>query len=626
MLIPRPAPFRALLLPLSLGLALAAHVFAAPAVPTVPAPGPSAPASKPALAPLGSALGATPGAAHEAADAEAPGARVAKRGARVAMIDFESASVDEARLKAISQAFWARLDAMDGLALYPREATRRWLIRNDLFPFTPYMTPPPPGRITSALKADYLLTGHLSEAGGVLTLDFSLYSGGAGRYLLTDVKVQKEGLEQLLPAFSGLAAQVAAAVRGGEAALHATPSVEKAPAAAKSKALSPSYAARAGAKKKASEVKSKPAAKGKKGVRKASPTRVTLTKRRPKAASSSAAEATRPAAVEPRAAAPVAAAAAETDEQPHGAPAPQAAAKPAAEKSSAEPAPESTPAASNQAPPAASSQAPLAASTAAPAPEATPAPTPAPTPEESILAPRAATKPQAASTPAPTPKPQATPAPSPAAAAHAEEPAPSPTPASTPAPHATPGAQDELTRAQALLQEALSPSLTPAERVMKLNQAAALAPRDLIIQQQLALELYGQKRFDSCISQCDAALRNLPDNSRMLTIKGSALIELGRYAEAAKAEEAALKADPENYWAAFNQALALTWAGSDRAAPSWRSFLSMAGNKPDQQELVAQARQHLARLEGAGAAPAKPAAAKSSGKASPAHAKSAPTH
>lgn len=441
----------------------------------------------------------------------------ARSGPHVAMIDFESSTLVVDQLKAISQALYARLDALPGVLLLPRGATRRWLIRNDLFPFTPYTRPVPGERVTSALKADYLITGHLDKIDGVFNLDVSLFSNREGRYILKDAKLKRDDLDALLQCFSLLSLSLYRAIQENEAAPAGT--VITAP-------LMPE-------KTPAPEPVKPKGGSTKKNGRKTTAPRTTE----------------RPA--EPRPAE-------ETPLTPRGAGTPQndeQIFRPGAGRT--------------------------------PTPEATPEATPRITPR---MTPRA------------TPSPAATPAPSVTAT-----PRPTPAPTTTARPSVTPGATAEPTaaaQARELYQEALKPGTPASERIQKLAEAVALAPAVGDYQQHLAMEYYNNGNYASCIGQCDKAIPSVDPAdgekiSMLWTIKGSALIELTQYDQAAQAQEKALQVNPKNFWASYNLALALTMAKSSRAAAAWNNFITMADNDPDQAGLVQRARQYLAGISAA---------------------------
>ena len=141
-------------------------------------------------------------------ETEIPAPPAALHGPRVVWIDFESSTLSQDQIKAASQALWARLDATTGLALFPRAATRRWLIAHDLFPFTPYQPPTPPDQILSALRGDYLLTGHLDLVGGVFTLDVRLYDGRVKKDILKNVNLERLSWDALLDSFPLFAGQL----------------------------------------------------------------------------------------------------------------------------------------------------------------------------------------------------------------------------------------------------------------------------------------------------------------------------------------------------------------------------------------------------------------------------------
>jgi tetratricopeptide (TPR) repeat protein len=182
-------------------------------------------------------------------------------------------------------------------------------------------------------------------------------------------------------------------------------------------------------------------------------------------------------------------------------------------------------------------------------------------------------------------------------------PGPAPAPAATAAlvrSTATPAAA----RADALYREAIAMEPRSAERLAKVEQAAGLAPTAVLYVRQLASEYYQRGRYEDCSAQCDRALalegQEGQAGSMLLTLKATALYELGRLEASREANEAALRADPTNHWARHNLAVTLTAQNSPRAAQAWRDYIERAKDDPEQRLLLDEARRKLADLERAG--------------------------
>lgn len=124
-----------------------------------------------------------------------------------------------------------------------------------------------------------------------------------------------------------------------------------------------------------------------------------------------------------------------------------------------------------------------------------------------------------------------------------------------------------------------SRSLPPQDAVARiglLEQAAVLDPTETEYAKSLALAYYKAGRYKDCIEASRKAAKLAPEDSIIQTILGSALFESGRFEEARNAHERSLELDPSNLYARFNLALTLQALGSPRALAAWGEFLELS--------------------------------------------------
>ncbi|MCL5269626.1 MAG: hypothetical protein M1457_03510 [bacterium] len=126
----------------------------------------------------------------------------------VGLFDFQSRTLNQDRIEALSQALWARLLAAGDLGLLPREPMRNYLIASDQFPFAPYGPAVPLGIVSRALGADYLVMGHIETAAGLVTVDLSIWSAREGRLILKNAQLRPLTLEALMAAMDDLAGRI----------------------------------------------------------------------------------------------------------------------------------------------------------------------------------------------------------------------------------------------------------------------------------------------------------------------------------------------------------------------------------------------------------------------------------
>jgi tetratricopeptide (TPR) repeat protein len=138
----------------------------------------------------------------------------------VALLDLETSTLNTSDVQALSQVLWARLNIKDGFRLLEREPARRLLIRNDLFPFTPYRPVVPPASVLRALGANYLVTGHIDQIDGAFLMDVSVYSAPAAKYVLLDAQQRQATMDQMLVAMDDLATMVHTAIAQDEYYFH----------------------------------------------------------------------------------------------------------------------------------------------------------------------------------------------------------------------------------------------------------------------------------------------------------------------------------------------------------------------------------------------------------------------
>lgn len=151
----------------------------------------------------------------------------------VALLDLETDTLSTKQVEALSQALWARINAEAALQLLERGPVRRQLIRNDLYPFTPYRPAIAPADVARALKANYLVTGHIDQVEDMFVMDVSVYSAPAGKYVMLDAQMRRTSLNHMLEAIGELAGMVHQAIVEDKAFVRteAAPATEEPPAA-----------------------------------------------------------------------------------------------------------------------------------------------------------------------------------------------------------------------------------------------------------------------------------------------------------------------------------------------------------------------------------------------------------
>jgi Flp pilus assembly protein TadD len=452
----------------------------------------------------------------------------------VAVLDFESNTLPAEQVQALSAAFWSRLSAQGGMRLLPREETRAWLIRNDLYPYMPYQQPVPLPRVVQALKADQLVTGRIDQVQGAWNFELAMQKGQ--ETLPRQVaRVQKGDLKDVMFLLDRAAAQARSEALGlAWRPLDAPPDSTVA------------------APKNTTRLKTATSAKQKTG----------------KTATIIEGHARRPAREKQLAMAePVEARSAKSAHGKNG------------KVVRAQPVEETIPAPAKQPEPQAAAE-----------PKTTVEPLEPTAPNAGLAGVEVAQPAEHAAEKA---------APSHPEPAKAEpKPSPSPTPAvALSHGSAETGAAGGESDARALYKQAMEMEGGNPQRLAKLEQAATLAPADSEIQMRLAHDYYSAEKFEAAVTACDRALRSRPNDSMLYTIKGSALFELRRFAEARDAHTAALKADPANNWARYNLALALTQLKAPEATAAWRDYLKSARQDPAQATLLAKAQEQLATLE-----------------------------
>ncbi|OPZ08486.1 MAG: Tetratricopeptide repeat protein [candidate division BRC1 bacterium ADurb.BinA292] len=453
----------------------------------------------------------------------------------VCLLDFQSETLSSDEQEALSQAVWARLRQLAGLRLLPREDTHRWLISHDLHPLMPYGDRVPLNEVAAALRADYLVTGHVDQVQGIYTIDYSVFSARTGAPLVQDARHQRATIDEMVSYFGGLANEMRQVIvkdaTGVEVAsvtaFHAPPPEEVAAAPAQAVPV---------------DHKQAPASSGKTRLRGGEV--VLEAPEHPAPAPARRAEP--PAPADPRPMEPLATEIVEPATEP--APAP-------AERSE---------------PPAPADEAPQMDEEIPPAPETAATPAVESTP--------------AAAEPEPEPEVQAV-----------EEPTAPVRPAAEKDASADPARAEQLYE-EAL---ALSGDDQAEQRLEKIRQAAELDPTNPTYHQILANEYHRAGQFQKVIEHCDKALALAPNDSMVLTIKASALFSLGRFQEAAAINKAAIEAKPDNLYARYNYALTLDELDSTDELAAWREYLQHAADDPthNRLKLVDHARERVRQLE-----------------------------
>lgn len=126
---------------------------------------------------------------------------------------------------------------------------------------------------------------------------------------------------------------------------------------------------------------------------------------------------------------------------------------------------------------------------------------------------------------------------------------------------------------------AKSRTLPPEDSVARiglLEQAVVLDPTEVDYAKALALAYYKTGRYKDCIEASRKAAELTPGDSIIHTILGSAFFESGRFEEARKAHTRSLELDSSNLYGRFNLALTLQALGSPRALAAWSEFLELS--------------------------------------------------
>ncbi len=460
----------------------------------------------------------------------------------IALLDFQSSTLNSGEQQALTQALWARMHKLGGVSLMPRHPTRGWLIRNDLHPpTTPYQQPVSPARVVEALRADYLITGHVDDIQGHFVVDYSVFSQRAGEPIRQDVEFRRVNLERMLSDFEALAAEL----RDVALADHLGLPLE---AFARTRGRSMASVAPAALHKRPS------------GLSKQRLSEEVVLE-----------------------------APGETSPPPDRHPEPE----PLATEVIAEA--HMTPEPPLQTEPVATIELPV--------PEHEPVEQLLAEVREPPAEPAGEVHAPAETAERPDPEPVETTAHEEPAKTLTEE-APPPVeaeeiPKASPRPPASGDKTDIQEEARRLYESALTIERLSQERLDMLIQASKMDPEENLFHRMLANEYYNRELYEECIIHCDKALGRHPKDSMLLTIKASALFNLNKMPEARKANEAAIAASPDNLWAHYNLGLTLTMMEAEEAAGAWHRYLNKAKDDPTHNDLglVEDARQRLAELQ-----------------------------
>lgn len=116
----------------------------------------------------------------------------------IALLDFDSTTLDQDFLAAFSQAVWSEVRSDPSVRILDRGESRRYLISRDLYPDLPYGPKIPLSAAAGALGADYLVTGHINQAGDSLSLDYKLFSAHTQDTILVDHLLKAGSKDRLL--------------------------------------------------------------------------------------------------------------------------------------------------------------------------------------------------------------------------------------------------------------------------------------------------------------------------------------------------------------------------------------------------------------------------------------------
>ena len=126
----------------------------------------------------------------------------------LAILDFDTDTLESPQIKALSQALWTSVHHLGDINMLPRESTRNWLISNDLHPFMPYQDNVPLDQIIDFLNVDYLLLGRINRLEESFLLELNLLTAPAGRALMYKTSVKRADLNAMLNSMGSVAQHV----------------------------------------------------------------------------------------------------------------------------------------------------------------------------------------------------------------------------------------------------------------------------------------------------------------------------------------------------------------------------------------------------------------------------------
>jgi hypothetical protein len=126
----------------------------------------------------------------------------------VVVLDFETNTLTVGEVEALTEALWGQLNLTGAVRLLPRQATRRWLIANDLHPFMPYGQHPPVPRVIERLRGQYMVTGTIDRVENTYALELAVWSATSEAPLMKDAGARIASLDQMLLLMHVLAGQV----------------------------------------------------------------------------------------------------------------------------------------------------------------------------------------------------------------------------------------------------------------------------------------------------------------------------------------------------------------------------------------------------------------------------------
>lgn len=496
----------------------------------------------------------------------------------VAMLDFNSTTLSVGEEDAFSQALWAEFYQSPATRVLPRREMRWWLIAWDLHPLQPVGRRVSVGRAARALKADYLVHGHLNLTDGAAMLDYQVYSTRLGGVVMKNTDVRTASLRDMALLIPDIARSI---LTGIEVAEQQTgPSMTSAAASGTQLLAEPEMSS---LRKETPDEPgpSSPAVRPARNSRAAEAAAERERARRLEEAHREAVARAADSAAESEIEAP-----AGTGTAPIEAPAsPEASTRVVAEstgasdETAAKGDQHSSPAASAKHGTAPTRPRPTELAMVSPTNELAPVEPPKQaTPSRSRVdlqpvsrgtgEPEPESEPESESAPE-QPEPRA--APSPAEAAPDSPPA-----VETPMPEPSIDLTSKEAARKAYEKSRALPPEDTAARIGLLEQAVVLDPTEIDYAKSLALTYYKAARYNDCIEASRKAAALAPEDSIVLTILGSALFETGRFEEARATHVRALDLDPSNLYSRFNLALTLQALGSPRALAAWSEYLELS--------------------------------------------------